>query len=138
MTFSFLIFAWRNPNLSPAEFKSYYENNHVPLVKSLAGSTFPISHVRRYLDRTQTDAPSADGGVNANYPASVLIGKPTDFEYDVIAELTFEDEAHFQAFMAIVGQREAAAKIEKDNSYFLDSEKMRVVVVGDITVMKRD
>jgi uncharacterized protein (TIGR02118 family) len=40
---------WRNPALSPAEFRDYWENTHVPLVRSLLPGlvhytgSFPIS-----------------------------------------------------------------------------------------------
>ena len=134
MPFSILIFAYRKPGLSPAEFKSLYETSHIPLVQSVAGSHFPKAHVRRYIQRSQEkSAPASTDDVeeHSEYPATVLIGAPSDFEYDAIAELTFDDEAAFQAFFGTVSQQDAAEQIAKNEETFLDRPKMRVVVLGD-------
>lgn len=135
MPYIVLIFAYRKPGLSPAEFKSYYESRHVPLIQSIAGPLLPISHTRRYIQRVQG---STEGGAdNGNHPAAVLIGTPTDFEYDAIAEVIFEDEAAFQAFFACVNQEEAAVRIAEDEEKFLNRAKMRVVLVDDCKVTTR-
>ena len=137
MPYIILVFAYRKPGLSPADFKAHYENCHVPLLQSLAGDTFPNSHVRRYIQRSEnksTSAPEAHSGNNVNTPAAVLVGTQADFEYDAFAELTFDDEAAFQAFFARVGQGKAAEKIAEDEEKFLDRGKMRVVVVRECIV----
>jgi uncharacterized protein (TIGR02118 family) len=128
MTYSILIFAFRKPGTTPAEFKAHYEGSHVPLVKSIAGPLFPISHIRTYLHRTDSD----------EYPASVLVGGQADFQYDAFAELTFKDEAAFGAFFGTVSSPENAAKIAADEELFLDRSKMTVVLVGDRTSTSGD
>lgn len=132
MPYIFLVFAHRKPGLSPAEFKSHYESKHLPLIQTLTGSLFPKSHKRCYIQRVQ--GPIEGGADNANHPAMVLVGTPADFEYDVCAEVVFDDEAAFQAFFACVTQAEAARRIAEDEELFLDREKLRVVVVNDCTV----
>ncbi|KAI0421865.1 EthD domain-containing protein [Xylaria grammica] len=137
MGYSVLIFAYRKPGTTPEQFKAYYENCHVPLVRELAGAYFPLSHTRRYLHRThnQSDANTAR---NPSTPASVLIGSQEDFDYDAFAELTFEDETAFQTFFAIIQQPENAAKIAADEEKFLDRSRTPAVVLGDTTETKRN
>lgn len=130
MPYSILIFAYRLPSLTPSEFRSHWENSHIPLVKSIAGNHFPLSHTRRYIHR-------GVGGDDNSHPASVLVGTQQDFEYDGIAELMFEDENAFQTFFGIITQPEAAAKIAEDEEKFLDRKRMTAVVVGETTVTER-
>lgn len=131
MPYRILIFAYRKRGTSPSQFKTHYETRHVPLLKAITGPLFPKSHVRRYVQRASGGRDSPPN--NGNYPATVLIGSQSDFDYDAIAELTFKDEAAFQAFFAKVNEPEAAAKIAKDEEQFLDRARMRVVVLGDCT-----
>ena len=134
MVFTVLVFAFRKPGLSPADFKTHYETRHVPLLKSLAGQDFPKSHVRRYLQRSELESPPPTAAVDdtsAKYPATVMVGTQNDFGYDAFGELIFENEAAFQAFFAKVSQGEAAQKIAEDEEHFLDRPKMTAVVLGD-------
>ncbi|OCL04255.1 hypothetical protein AOQ84DRAFT_122374 [Glonium stellatum] len=135
MPFSVLLFASRKPGLSPAAFRDHWENKHVPLVKSITGSHFPISHTRRYIARTEGG--SSGGPANPETPAVVLVGKQEDFDYDGIAELTFSDESAFQTFFGIVSAPDAAAKISEDEDQFLDKSKLKAVVIGDTTVTNK-
>lgn len=128
MTYHILIFAYRKPGTDPAAFKSHYESSHVPLLQSIAGSHFPKAHIRRYVHRTESSASSTN---DKDYPATVLAGVQSDFEYDAIAELVFDDESAFQTFFGVVSQPGAADKIAKDEEMFLDRLKMKVVVLGD-------
>ncbi|MCJ1223518.1 hypothetical protein MMC12_000160 [Toensbergia leucococca] len=100
----------------------------MPILQSLAGTHFPKTHTRRYIQRSESST------TNADYPATILVGAQADFEYDAISELVFEDEAAFQAFFASIGQVETAEKIAKDEKIFIDQARTRVVVVGDCVV----
>jgi len=131
MTFSILLFAYRKPGTSPASFKEHYENTHLPLLKALAGETFPNSHTRRYIQRQEVPV---DQTSDANYSATVLFGNQTDFEYDAVSEVIFDDEKAFQVFFGRMSEKEAAAKFAADEKLFLDGERMRVVVLGDCIV----
>ena len=121
MTFNVWIFAWRKAGTTPEQFRSHYENSHVPLIKSLTGSLFPQTHIRHYLARSE------DGTA-----PMVLVGTLDDFTYDAFAELSFIDAAAFQQFFGVVGQGEPAAKIAEDEEKFLQREKTRAVVVGEV------
>lgn len=123
MPYTILIFAYRKPGLSPAEFKSHYETRHIPLLASHAGPLFPITHTRHYIQRTEH---------GPDYAATVLVGTQADFGYDAFAELVFEDEGKFRAFFGRVSEPEAAKQIAADEEKFLDRGRMRVVVGGEV------
>lgn len=128
MTYHILIFTHRKPGMDPAAFKSHYETTHVPLLQSIAGSHFPKVHARRYVHRTESSASSTD---DKHYPATVLMGAQSDFEYDAIAELVFNNETAYQTFFGLVCQQEGGEKFAKDEEMFLDRSKTKVVVLGD-------
>ena len=136
MPFTIVIYSWRKPGLSPAEFKDHYEHGHVPLVQYLTGPLFPLSHTRHYIQRTPGETASTDS-TNVAHPANVFVGSPSDFEYDAFAELVFEDVTKFQAFFGCVSTPEAAARIAEDEEKFLDRPKMRVAAVDDTAVTTR-
>lgn len=123
MPFQVLLFAHRKAGITPSEFRDHLEGPHITLLKELFGPLFPLSHVRRYLQRDSSDEP---------YPATVLVGTQEDFEYDVISELTFEDESAFRAFFGKYQSEEIAAAIQEDETQFLDSARMKAVVVGHV------
>ncbi|KAK2604280.1 hypothetical protein N8I77_007224 [Diaporthe amygdali] len=129
MTYSVLIFAYRKPGTTPEQFRAHYEGKHMPLVKEIGGEHFPLSHTRRYIHRTE--GKTEDTERNANFPATVLMGSQTDFDYDAIAELTFADASAFQTFFGLYQQPENAARIAADEEQFLDRPRMSVVVVGE-------
>lgn len=120
MTYILILFVIRHPTLTPSAFRTHYETTHMPLVQSIAGPNFPIAHKRTYIHRSE-DAP---------HDAMVLVGDQAGFECDAIAELSFEDDEHFKAFMGAVGTKEAKKKLENDEEMFMDRGKMRAVVAG--------
>lgn len=132
MVYSVIIFAWRKPGTSPAQFKQHYENSHVPLVKSLAGPLFPKTHTRHYIQRNPTN--DAADSSNKAHPATVLVGEQDDFSYDAYAELVFQDVPAFQQFFGCITGEENAKKIAADEEQFLDRAKMRAVAVDETTV----
>ena len=106
----------------------------MPLLRSLAGAHFPLSHTRRYIQRF-SEANHGNENIKGEegekeYPATVLVGSQEDFEYDAIAELVFRDEEHFRVFMEVMGRKEAAESIAKDEEAFLDRGRLWVVAVG--------
>ena len=129
MAFTILLFVSRNPTLTPAEFMNYWDNNHVKLLKSIAGDKFPITHTRRYIARAEN---------NKAWPASVLLGTQDDFTYDGIAELTFSDEAAFQSFYTLFTEPETAAKIAADEEVFAVRETLKAVVLGEVSVTTKE
>ena len=66
------------------------------------------------------------------------MGGQPDFDYDSVAELTFDDVSAFQAFMAILSQGEAAKKFAEDEEMFLDRPRTTAVVVDEINETTRN
>lgn len=123
--FVVVIFITRKPTLSPEEFKDHWENRHVPLLKSLAGARFPLSHRRHYLSRD----PSAP-----DYPLRVLVGQLKDFDFDAFTVVTFESETAFKEFVPTMTRPE----VLKDEDRFTVREKMKAVIVGEVNVATRE
>ncbi|KAI1137499.1 EthD domain-containing protein [Hypoxylon sp. FL0543] len=124
MTFKILIIGHRLPGVSPSEFKHHYET-HMFAIQHMAGAHFPLSHTRRYIQRPD--------GQNA----TVIVGSQADFDYDVLAEMVFESEEAYKAFVEILNREENAKWIEEDEKKFFDRKRVRLVVLGDIEVTER-
>jgi hypothetical protein len=135
MPFKIVGYLTRKPGMTPAEFRDYYENIHMPLLVSLTGPVFPKTHTRTYLTRTPIN-PSSSDNTNANYVAAAFAGKPEDFEYDAYAELVFENAEKFAEFGKRLAEiREAEDGVfHKDELAFLDVSKAMGVVVEEPVV----
>lgn len=127
MTFTVLVYLWRKPALTPAQFKHHYDNVHLPLVASITKDAFPPSHVRHYT------ALKEDGS-----GPNVMVGDPTGFDYDVLAEITCDDAQAFQRFAELVRHPDNAQTIAEDEDRFMNRSRMRVIVVGDMVTMTGD
>jgi uncharacterized protein (TIGR02118 family) len=96
--------------ISAEKFQEYYEKNHVPLIESL----FPtlIGYKRTYLLESNmlNDALPLESDNNAS-------------PFDVITELTFDDEGGLNQFFARGADEEVVDAIRKDEANFLDGEK---------------
>lgn len=104
----------KKPGLSKAEFIDYYENHHVPLIKSM----FDITEYRRsYVDLT--------GAIMA--PG---VEKP---DFDVVTELWFKTRAGYEAMLAGPSDPEIAKRVADDEAHFLDSTKTRFFIVDERT-----
>jgi hypothetical protein len=90
--FQLLMIGRRRQDITPEQYRDHYENVHIPLMMNLTGETFPLSHVRHYVKRT-ADPSSTD----VPFPAELLIGEQSDFDFDAVAILTWRDIAHFDA-----------------------------------------
>ncbi|KAI1855420.1 hypothetical protein JX266_000285 [Neoarthrinium moseri] len=137
MTYNVLIFAYRKEGWTPEQFKDHYETKHLPLMQSIGGSLFPLAHTRRYLHREKTAAAEGEPTGNAYYPATVPMGSQSDFDYDAIAELEFEDADHFQRFSALLASPEFAPQVAADTTEFMAAEKTKVVIIGDVIRTQR-
>lgn len=101
-----MAFLTKKEGMETQSFIEYYENNHVPLVLSLAPA--PIIYKRNYLVRD--DEFKADG----------VIG------FDVVTELVFPDRAAYLAWGAKMGEQ-----IVADSLKFLDRSRTRSYVVEE-------
>ncbi|PSN72027.1 hypothetical protein BS50DRAFT_569606 [Corynespora cassiicola Philippines] len=125
MTYTLVLLVSRKPTLSIAAFKHHYETIHIPVLKSIVGPDFPLSHTRHYIERDEKTA-------------NVFIGSLDDFQFDAFAVLTFGNQAHWERFLAKVKQPHNAIKLAEDDDRFLDYSKMRAVFAGDTKATGRD
>ncbi|KAK7743076.1 hypothetical protein SLS62_010708 [Diatrype stigma] len=130
MTYNVLVIGHRLPHVTPAAFQHYYDKKHIPLVQALTGARFPLTHTRRYVQRTRTGADE--------YSATVFAGSQADVDYDVLAEMAFESEDAFRAFVAILREEENARAIEEDEKHFFDRSRVRTVLLGETDVTVRE
>jgi len=120
MPYSVLIFGIRKAGLSPEEFKDYYENKHIPLLKSLLGDQFAKSHTRYYITSGAIAQPA------------FIMGQPSDLPWDVVAALNFADEEHLKRCAAIYEDEETQKIFAADEENFLDRASLKMVILGDV------
>jgi uncharacterized protein (TIGR02118 family) len=104
----------RNPNLSPQEFRDYWQNVHVPLVKRcLPGLT-------KYT-----------GSFPANVPGIVAPGM--DADVDLIVELGFPDRETMNANMN--GPQFLSEERARSSATLMDLHNTRAVVMEEINAL---
>ncbi|KAI2619287.1 EthD domain-containing protein [Hypoxylon sp. NC1633] len=130
MTYTVVVFVTRKPGLTPQQFKEHYDNVHIPLIRGIAGPLFPLSHTRRYISRSQSDAQGTNTTRNATTPAHVILGSQADFDYDAIVEMVFPDEKAFQDFFKHVHGPEHGSTVIADEERFIDRAELRVAILG--------
>ncbi|CAH0050586.1 unnamed protein product [Clonostachys solani] len=118
----FMMFARRRQDLTPDEYKDYYENHHVPLLKSLAGRTFPLSHKRTYVNRATPD-----------YSAVIVFGEQADFEYDSMSILTLKDQKHYDALFSLYNDNTTGKAIHDDEKNFIEWAKAVIIDCDHVT-----
>jgi uncharacterized protein (TIGR02118 family) len=111
--FKVLAFLTKKKGLGMQAFIDYYENKHIPLIRSLA--TTPVVYKRSYLvpDDGLTDKGKVD--------------------FDVVTELGFPDCAAFQAWMAQLSGPGAGDQVAADEARFLDRSRTRAYVIEEHT-----
>ena len=128
MTYTVLYFLPRLPSLSPSEFKAYYENNHVKLIKSLNAtvpdpSCLPISYVRRFLDYEETSGSGNPGIMGEGMP---------QLGFDVVTELKFRDKEAARKYAYYLYELEENAKrIKEDEEHFIVRSGMRGFAIDE-------
>jgi uncharacterized protein (TIGR02118 family) len=100
----------KKSSISAEDFETYYETNHVPLIKSLFPSL--TGYKRTYLLES-----------NMLNDALPLESEGGQMPFDVITELTFDDEDGLNKFFARGADEEVVEAIRRDESNFLDGEK---------------
>lgn len=58
MTYTIVDLIRRKQDITPEQFRNYYNNVHVPLLKLLMGDTFPLTHTRHYVSRILSESKS--------------------------------------------------------------------------------
>lgn len=107
--FKILIFMKRRHGLDVETFRNYYEQHHVPLCQKYSSGI--SRYVRRYL------TPHTHG----------VTGERTEFEYDVITELWFDNEKVFKGTLNYLSTETMSDEIVADEERFLDRTSFRLV-----------
>lgn len=118
------MFTTRAPGLSLEAFKDHYENKHIPLVIEALGDAKPLRHTRYYCQRN-----TAAQGDSEVPPPLVYVGNPETIDYDCLAVVEFEDEAHFFRFNEAFEKSPMKKELEADRIAFSDSSKFKLLAV---------
>jgi uncharacterized protein (TIGR02118 family) len=108
------VFLTRRPDLTHEQFRRYWTEKHAPLVMSL--DLFK-THVRRYIQQHPL--------------SSVPEGFPV-IPYDGVAEVWLDD---LPSAMTILGHRDFASIVEKDEENFLDRSKKVMFVSSESPII---
>lgn len=100
----------KKPSISEEDFKSYYESNHAPLIVNLFPSL--TGYRRTYLLKSNM--------LNDTLPLE-SDGVPS--QYNVITELTFDDEEGLNQFFEMGKNKDVIEAIRNDEANFLDGEQ---------------
>ncbi|KAL1599684.1 hypothetical protein SLS60_007487 [Paraconiothyrium brasiliense] len=101
-----IAFLHKVPSLTLEEFRDYYENKHIPLVRrqlDAAGAPLPLVYVRRYIDPKNPVVPASGPVVGFDCTTELQFASKEDFEKYWVAPLMMgeggkvmgEDEARF-------------------------------------------
>ncbi|KAL9087903.1 MAG: hypothetical protein Q9165_006465 [Trypethelium subeluteriae] len=124
--YKLFLFFTRNPDLSPAEFRAYYEAKHVPLVMEVAKTASGLQRYKRhYIDH----ASSLDSG----NPFTVFGAEVPPFDFDVVSEVVFQSKEQAEGFAKTMYSVEenAAGFVADENKLFIRN-KMRGMVIEEI------
>ena len=108
-----LAFLTKREDIETRAFIEYYENNHVPLICSLAPT--PLVYKRNYPVR---------GGESNRQEDDAI-------DFDVVTELVFPDRAAYLAWGAAVGTGAPGEQVAADELKFLDRSRTRAYVVEE-------
>lgn len=106
-----LLLMKRKPGISMAEFRNYYENNHVPLCAPY------MSGIARYVRRYLEPQPHAESGTNEELP------------YDVVTEMWFDNEEAYQGTLGYITTTVMPDEVVQDELNFFHRPTMRIATV---------
>jgi hypothetical protein len=110
-TYKILLFMKRRPDLTMDEFIDYYENHHVPLALKYGASM--TGYTRLYLHPQR----------------SAETGRTDELPYDVITELSYDNEITFERTLAYLSTSTMPEEIVEDEKRLFDREKQRMATV---------
>lgn len=120
MTITALLYCYRLPSLTPAQFHDYIENTHVPYVKSLLGTHYPKSHTRYYT----------------NKHAGYALGTVSEEDPDLVAVIEYESEERMRESMKVRMGQGVREKIQEDEDRFMVRERVKLIVLGEGAVSR--
>jgi hypothetical protein len=108
--FKVLAFLTRKSGVSRKEFRRYYEQCHVPLIRGSVAAQF--QYRRNFMN---SDDPLSRGA--------------EDFDFDVVTELEFSDREAFVAWSSTLRAPGSVERVAADEDKFLDRSRIRICVV---------
>ncbi|KAL8742559.1 MAG: hypothetical protein Q9190_004970, partial [Brigantiaea leucoxantha] len=63
-------------------------------------------------------------------------GQQSDMDFDAMAEIVFEGEEEWKAFLGELNKKENKERVEEDEAKFQDKGKLRAVMVDETYVTK--
>ena len=105
-------FLTKRAGMETQAFIDYYENNHVPLICSLAPT--PIGYKRNYILRSD----------ELNKEAIMI-------DFDVVTELVFPDRAAYLAWRAQLSKPGSGERVVADEEKFLDRSRTRACIIEE-------
>lgn len=107
----------RKSGMSMDEFKTYYEENHVPLINKLM--PFWQDYRRNFVEDREHSA------------AHMAPGRSQEAMFDVMTELTFENEEMHQKCLEALADPVIGKIVADDEAKFFDRASMRTFVVDE-------
>ncbi len=106
-----MIFLKRRPGMAVAEFRDYYENHHLPLVRRYASglADYRRSYIR-WLDHLDTH-------------------EPCEAQFDVVTELIYDDKTKLESLIGMVERGRLPDDVLQDEFLLFDRAATRYVVV---------
>ncbi|KAI6092270.1 hypothetical protein F4821DRAFT_159952 [Hypoxylon rubiginosum] len=148
MTYVVVALLRRKEGLSPSQFRTYYDTVHLPLLKSLVGSTAPLIHTRHYVSHEAATALGSSesiatlGSMAASgkefHPTIMYQGSPSDVSFDSLTVMTWADKESWESFLKIFQSKVVAEKIDEDEENFLDRARKVVFSVATSTTTMRE
>jgi hypothetical protein len=136
MTVSVIALYTRLPDLSPAEFKRYIEEDHMPMIKKCMGEHFPVTFSRKYIERVESGAGDRLGVSGASKknadPTAPVVLVGGQVGWDMMAELIFRDQLHLQQCYASMNS-EAGQAMKDDEDNFSLPHLLHVILMSEST-----
>lgn len=103
----------KRDDITKSEMITYYENNHVPLIRSLTNHI--VSYKRNYVD----------------LEGSIFYENVSSLDFDVITEFLFKDREAYNASLADFTNPDAAQRIAADEENIFDRSMTRFFIVEE-------
>ena len=116
MMLKVVTFLKRREGLTREEFRKYYEDHHAPF-----GVKLLLPEVRRYFRRYVTPMVHPVTGETE-----------AGFDYDVVMETWFDDQASFERAMARLASPKISAEIVEDEERLFDRSRIQSVIVDEV------
>ncbi|XXH05346.1 hypothetical protein Hte_011772 [Hypoxylon texense] len=138
MTYTVVAHVRRRQDITPSEFRAHYDTVHVPLLKSLVGTAFPLSHTRNYVARNPTTPDATLPTPDTEFAPVMYRGEASSVDYDSLTVMVWEDYAAFESFLEAFYRKEVSEKIDEDEKTFIDQSVRRIYALEQPATTTRD